>query len=40
MDRERERARAFVNGIEGSVLLDFNVDGIIIDKIPNFRGRP
>lgn len=40
MDQHRERARAFVNGIEGSVLLDFNVDGVIIDKIPNFRGRP
>lgn len=40
MDGERERARAFVNGLEGAVLLDFNVDGVIIDKIPNFRKKP
>ena len=27
------RTRAFVNGFEGSVLLDFNVDGVIIDYV-------
>ena len=28
-----ERSRAFVNGYERVILLDFNVDGIIVDKI-------
>lgn len=28
-----EKARDFVNGREGSILLDFNVDGLIYDKI-------
>ena len=32
-DEERPRVRAFVNGLEKSVLLDFNVDGVIYDKI-------
>ena len=31
-DINRERARAFVNGYERSILLDFNVDGNILDK--------
>lgn len=29
----REKARDFVNGYERSILLDFNVDGVIYDKI-------
>lgn len=32
-DRDHEGARAFVNGHESSILLDFNVDGVIYDKI-------
>lgn len=32
-DGDKERARSFVNGREGSILLDFNVDGVIYDKI-------
>lgn len=28
-----ERSRAFINGTEASILLDFNVDGTIFDKI-------
>lgn len=30
-----DKARDFVNGFEGSVLLDFNVDGVIYDKLEN-----
>lgn len=32
-DMEREASRAFVNGYERSILLDFNVDGVIYDLI-------
>jgi len=32
-DGDNPRARDFVNGREGSILLDFNVDGVIYDKI-------
>lgn len=32
-DINRPKARDFVNGIERSILLDFNVDGVIWDKI-------
>lgn len=28
-----KQTRAFVNGLEGSVLLDFNVDGVILDFV-------
>ena len=30
-DREKQKARDFVNGYEDSILLDFNVDGFIYD---------
>lgn len=30
---DKERARDFVNGYEGSILLDFNVDGVMYDRI-------
>lgn len=33
LDGDNPRARDFVNGREGAILLDFNVDGIIYDKI-------
>lgn len=32
-DGENPRARDFVNGREGAILLDFNIDGVIYDKI-------
>lgn len=32
-DINREKVRDFVNGYERSILLDFNVDGVIYDKI-------
>jgi hypothetical protein len=34
---DNDSAIDFVNGREGSVLLDFNVDGIIFDKIDRNR---
>lgn len=38
-DREGRSLREFINGREGSVLLDFNVDGIIYDKIDHNQER-
>lgn len=32
-DINSERSHAFVNGYEASILLDFNVDGVVYDKI-------
>lgn len=33
-DLKNEKAREFVNGIEKAILLDFNVDGVVYDKLP------
>jgi hypothetical protein len=33
-EAHNSRARDFINGQERSILLDFNVDGVILDKIP------
>ena len=30
-DKDNERNRAFINGYERNILLDFNVDGNILD---------
>lgn len=38
-DGESLEVRNFVNGFESRVLLDFNVDGVIIDKLRDWRPR-
>lgn len=40
-DVKNTRVRDFVNGFEGSILLDFNVDGVVYDRIEfeDSRGR-
>ena len=32
-DKDKQQVRDFVNGLEGAILLDFNVDGVIYDQI-------
>ena len=38
-DIHNEKARDFVNGIERTILLDFNVDGVIIEKVEQHALR-
>jgi len=40
-DTKNTRVRDFVNGFEGAILLDFNVDGIVYDRIEfeDSKGR-
>ena len=37
-DMHKEKARDFVNGYERTILLDFNVDGPILDKLEYING--
>jgi hypothetical protein len=39
-DGRTMEARDFVNGYNSRILLDFNVDGIITDKLRDWRPRP
>lgn len=39
LDPDNPRTRDFVNGYERSVLLDFNVNGVVYDKLPKWRGQ-
>lgn len=32
-DMDKERVRAFINGYEQNILLDFNVDGVVLDLL-------
>lgn len=38
-DAEKEQTRRFINGDERSIWLDFNVDGVIYDKIDELERR-
>ena len=35
---DKEKVRDFVNGVEPTILLDFNVDGVILDLIASHQA--